>query len=110
MRYALVSDIHANLAAFKAVLEDLEAKGGFDEIWCLGDIVGYGPEPHACIELLLSQNYICVAGNHDWAAIGKIDTLDFNPDAASGLPVDSAATWRWGHGLVAGPSPSARAS
>lgn len=82
MRYAVLADIHANLAAFKAVLEDVEAKGGFDEIWCLGDIVGYGPEPHACIELLLSCNHVCVAGNHDWAAIGKIDTLDFNPDAA----------------------------
>ena len=82
MRYAIFADIHANLAAFKAVLDDLEAKGGFDEIWSLGDMVGYGPEPHACLELLLSHDHICVAGNHDWAAIGKIDTLDFNPDAA----------------------------
>lgn len=82
MRYGILADIHANLAAFKAVLNDLEAKGGFDEIWCLGDMVGYGPEPHACLELLLSYDHICVAGNHDWAAIGKIDTLDFNPDAA----------------------------
>jgi predicted phosphodiesterase len=82
VRYAVLADIHANLAAFKAVLEDVEAKGGFDEIWCLGDIVGYGPEPHACIELLLSHDHTCVAGNHDWAATGKIDTLDFNPDAA----------------------------
>ncbi len=82
MRYAVLADIHANLAAFKAVLQDLESKGGVDEIWCLGDTVGYGPEPHACLELLASHNHVCVAGNHDWAAIGKIDTLDFNPDAA----------------------------
>ncbi len=82
MRYAVLADIHANLAAFKAVLQDLESKGGVDEIWCLGDTVGYGPEPHACLELLASHNHVCVAGNHDLAAIGKIDTSDFNPDAA----------------------------
>jgi len=82
VRYAVLADIHGNLAAFKAVLQDLEGKGGVDEIWCLGDTVGYGPEPHACLELLASHNHVCVAGNHDWAAIGKIDTLDFNPDAA----------------------------
>ena len=78
MKYAILGDIHANLAAFEAVLEDIEAKGGFDEIWCLGDIVGYGPEPHACIEHLRRYKHISVAGNHDWAAIGKIDTLFTN--------------------------------
>jgi len=83
MRYAILGDIHSNLAAFEAVLDDIEARGGFDEIWCLGDIVGYGPEPHACIQLLRRYNHICVAGNHDWAAIGKIDTSVFNPDAAT---------------------------
>lgn len=82
MRYAILGDIHANLTAFEAVLKDIEAKGGFDELWCLGDIVGYGPEPHACLELLRRYKPICIAGNHDWAAIGKISTSDFNPDAA----------------------------
>ena len=82
MRYAILADIHSNLVAFQAVLADTEAGGGFDEIWCLGDVVGYGPEPHACIELLRSYKHICVAGNHDWAAIGKTDISDFNPDAA----------------------------
>ena len=82
MRYAILGDIHANLTAFKAVLEDIEESGGFDEIWCLGDIVGYGPEPHACIEILQQYRHVCVAGNHDWASIGKIDTSNFNPDAA----------------------------
>jgi predicted phosphodiesterase len=82
MRCAIIGDIHANLAAFRAVLNDLEKKGGFDKIWCLGDTVGYGPEPHACIELLKRYSHICVAGNHDWAAIGTIDTSDFNEDAA----------------------------
>ena len=82
MRYAILGDIHSNLAAFTAVLEDLEKRGGFDKIWCLGDVVGYGPEPHECIELLKQFNHLCVAGNHDWAAIGNIDTNDFNEDAA----------------------------
>jgi len=77
-----MADIHANLTAFNAVLEDMERRGGVAEIWCLGDIVGYGPDPHHCIELLQRYNHVCVAGNHDWAAIGKISTADFNPDAA----------------------------
>jgi diadenosine tetraphosphatase ApaH/serine/threonine PP2A family protein phosphatase len=82
VRYAIIADIHANLAAFTAVLEDITHRGGVEEIWCLGDIVGYGPDPHQCIELLRQCNHICIAGNHDWAAIGKVDTSDFNPDAA----------------------------
>ena len=82
MRYAIIADIHSNLEAFTAVLEDIEKRGGVEEIWCLGDVVGYGPDPHRCIELLRQQKHVCIAGNHDWAAIGKIDTSYFNPDAA----------------------------
>ena len=82
MRYAILGDIHSNLAAFEAVLEDIERKGKADELWCLGDIVGYGPDPHQCIELLRQHNHLCVAGNHDWAAIGKADISLFNPVAA----------------------------
>lgn len=87
MRYAILADIHSNLAAFQAVLHDIKARGGADQLWCLGDIVGYGPEPHECLELLQGYDHLAVAGNHDWAAIGKIDTRDFNPDAAA------AARW-----------------
>ncbi len=83
MRCAIIADIHANLAAFTAVLEDIEKQGGVTEIWCLGDIVGYGPDPSHCIKLLRRYNHVCVAGNHDWAAIGKADTALFNPDAAA---------------------------
>lgn len=85
MRYAILADIHSNLVAFQAVLRDIESKGGIDEIWCLGDVVGYGPEPHACIELLCQYKHICVAGNHDWAAISKLDISDFNPYAAQAI-------------------------
>jgi len=82
MRYAILADIHANLAALQAVLEDLQMKGGVDEIWCLGDIVGYGPDPRECIELVNKYCSICVAGNHDLGAIGKLDLSYFNPAAA----------------------------
>jgi diadenosine tetraphosphatase ApaH/serine/threonine PP2A family protein phosphatase len=82
MHFAILADIHGNLDSFEAVLKDLEKKGGFDKILCLGDIVGYGPEPNTCIELLRQFNHSCIAGNHDWAAIGNIDTMDFNEDAA----------------------------
>jgi len=83
MRYAIIADIHANLAAFTAVLDDIEHRGGVEELWCLGDVVGYGPDPHQCIELLRQQKHICVAGNHDLAAIGKVDLDNFNPDASA---------------------------
>lgn len=82
VRYAILADIHANLAAFEAVLAGIEKRGGVSQIWCLGDIVGYGPDPHECIETLRRYEHISVAGNHDFAATGKIDTLNFNPDAA----------------------------
>lgn len=82
MRYAIVADIHANLEAFTAILDDIEERGGVEEMWCLGDVVGYGPDPHRCIELLRQYKHVCVAGNHDWAAIGRVDTAAFNPDAA----------------------------
>jgi len=82
MRCAIFADIHSNLAAFEAVLRDVEAGGGFDEIWCLGDVVGYGPDPHECLGLLRQYQHVCVAGNHDWGAVGRIDITDFNPVAA----------------------------
>jgi diadenosine tetraphosphatase ApaH/serine/threonine PP2A family protein phosphatase len=82
MRYAILADIHSNLEASRAVLEDIHIKGDVDEIWCLGDIVGYGPDPRECIELVKKTCSICVAGNHDLAAIGKLDLSYFNPAAA----------------------------
>ena len=92
MRYAIIADIHANLAAFTAVLDDIEKRGGVAEILCLGDIVGYGPEPHKCIELLLHQRHTSIAGNHDWAATGRLDLSMFNMDAA--------AVCRWTAGQI----------
>lgn len=78
MRVLIVSDIHANIVAFDAVLEDA---GSFDMIWSLGDIVGYGPEPNACIRRLLEYPQVSIAGNHDWAVLGKLSLAEFNSDA-----------------------------
>jgi predicted phosphodiesterase len=78
MRYAIISDIHANLTAFRAVLNDLDH---VDRFWCLGDVVGYGPDPNECVELLRKLPHIAVAGNHDWAVIGELPLSDFNNDA-----------------------------
>jgi diadenosine tetraphosphatase ApaH/serine/threonine PP2A family protein phosphatase len=82
MRCAILADIHSNLTALKAVVEDIEKKGGVDEFWCLGDIVGYGPEPSECIKLLREHNPVCVPGNHDLGAVGKLELSLFNPAAA----------------------------
>ncbi len=82
MRLAILADIHSNLAAFESVLKDLESRGGFDKIWCLGDMVGYGPQPNECVARLRQFDHVCIAGNHDWAAIEKMDTFEFNPVAA----------------------------
>lgn len=82
MRALIVSDIHANLAALEAVIADAQGRGGFDAVWCLGDTVGYGPEPGACLELLQRYPLVAVAGNHDRAALDLRESADFNNAAA----------------------------
>jgi diadenosine tetraphosphatase ApaH/serine/threonine PP2A family protein phosphatase len=79
MRYLVISDIHANLVAFETVLAD--AKDQYDKIWCLGDVVGYGPYPNECVELLNEFDHLCIAGNHDWGALNKLDLADFHQRA-----------------------------
>ncbi len=64
MRIAIVSDIHGNRHAFEAVLDAIE-QSDCEEMWCLGDLVGYGAEPDACVELARRHAAICLAGNHD---------------------------------------------
>ena len=81
MRALILADIHANLEALTAVMEDVRGKGGFDAIWCLGDTVGYGPDPNPCLELIQNYPLTAVAGNHDFAAVGKRTTDDFNYEA-----------------------------
>ena len=82
MRLAVLSDIHANLAALDAVRGDLPS---VDETWVLGDIVGYGPQPNEVIRALQEMGARSVMGNHDGAAIGTVDVSWFNPDAARAI-------------------------
>lgn len=82
MRIAVVSDVHANLVALEAVLAHAEGEQALDEVWALGDLVGYGPRPSECLARLRLESLLAVPGNHDLAAIGAIDTSEFNPAAA----------------------------
>ena len=78
MRILLISDIHANLSALEAVIRDA---GDFEQIWCLGDVVGYGPQPNECISRLREFDLTCLAGNHDLAVVGKAPLWEFTQSA-----------------------------
>jgi predicted phosphodiesterase len=86
MRVAIVSDIHGNLQAFEAVL-DAVAESDCEEMWCLGDLVGYGADPDACVALAREHAAICLAGNHDLGVRGSLPLEQFSRGAAL------AATW-----------------
>jgi diadenosine tetraphosphatase ApaH/serine/threonine PP2A family protein phosphatase len=81
MRIALLSDVHGNLPAFEAVLGDVEEQS-VEEIWCLGDLVGYGAEPDACVQLARDRCDLSLAGNHDLVVTGEIPISDFSASAA----------------------------
>jgi len=84
MRYAIFTDVHANLEALEAVLakiDELAKEKPIEQIWFLGDLVGYGPNPNECIEKLRTRTDVIIAGNHDWAAVGKLDLDDFSTAA-----------------------------
>jgi diadenosine tetraphosphatase ApaH/serine/threonine PP2A family protein phosphatase len=78
MRVLVLTDVHANIVALDAVLDDA---GPVDAVWSLGDVVGYGPEPNACIARLCERPHLAIGGNHDWGVLGRLDLDDFNPDA-----------------------------
>ena len=80
MRIAIVSDIHGNRHAFEAVLEAVTASDS-QELWCLGDLVGYGAEPDACVELARRHAAICLAGNHDLGVRGSLPLEEFSRGA-----------------------------
>ena len=82
VRVAIISDIHGNWHALEAVLADA-AREEPDEIWCLGDVVGYGPQPNRCTSETQAHAQLCLVGNHDLAALGRLDLSDFSPDAAT---------------------------
>lgn len=83
MRILIISDVHANLSALDAVLVDA---GQVDAVWCLGDLVGYGPDPNECTQRIQQlPNLTCLEGNHDAAVSGKIDVAAFNSEARQGV-------------------------
>jgi diadenosine tetraphosphatase ApaH/serine/threonine PP2A family protein phosphatase len=83
MRILIISDIHANLTALDEILSDA---GEFDSTWCLGDLVGYGPDPNECIERVKHLPELkCIIGNHDAAALNQIDSDTFNPEARTAI-------------------------
>ncbi len=86
MRLSIISDIHGNLPALEAVLAEIDASAP-DEVWCLGDVVGYGAEPNECAELVAQRCTVCLAGNHDLAVLEALDISTFSPAAAE------AAQW-----------------
>jgi diadenosine tetraphosphatase ApaH/serine/threonine PP2A family protein phosphatase len=90
MRYAIISDVHSNVEALKTVLAELDALG-FDTLICLGDIVGYGPNPNECCALLRERGCISIAGNHDEAAASDAGIDYFSPLAREALEWNKAA-------------------
>ncbi len=81
MKVAVISDIHANRHAFEATLDAVAASDAA-ELWCLGDLVGYGAEPDACVELAREHAAVCLAGNHDLAVTGEIPLDEFSRGAS----------------------------
>ena len=86
MRVAAISDVHANLPALEAVLAAIDA-AEVDEIWCLGDVIGYGADPDDCASLVRERCALCLVGNHDLAVLGALDVEAFSEAAAA------AVTW-----------------
>jgi diadenosine tetraphosphatase ApaH/serine/threonine PP2A family protein phosphatase len=84
VRVAAISDIHANLPALEAVIEAVDAVG-VEEIWCLGDVVGYGAEPDECADLVRERCTVCLVGNHDLAVLGALDVASFSEAAAEAV-------------------------
>jgi predicted phosphodiesterase len=83
MRILIVSDLHGNVEALEAVLA---AAAAFDRVWCLGDVVGYGPRPRECVERIHElAGPACVLGNHDAACLGRVPLEGFNPVARYAL-------------------------
>jgi diadenosine tetraphosphatase ApaH/serine/threonine PP2A family protein phosphatase len=81
VRVAVFSDVHGNLHALEAVLESI-ATDAPDELWCLGDLVGYGPQPNPCCALVAERADVCLIGNHDIGVLDRLDLAEFAPEAA----------------------------
>lgn len=84
MRYAVFSDVHSNLEAFEAAVESFK-KEKIDKYFFVGDLIGYGAQPHECISLLKSLKAVMVAGNHEYGVIGKLPLAWFSDNAKEGI-------------------------
>lgn len=84
MKYAILGDVHSNFDALETVVEHA-LREGVKVFTCVGDVVGYGPEPSRCIALLKDIDAKVVSGNHDWAVLNKLDVTDFNPVAKESI-------------------------
>jgi predicted phosphodiesterase len=84
MRYAVMSDVHANNEALLSVLKDIKTLGINNTVF-LGDAVGYGPDPNECVRILSNECCSLIAGNHDWAVLGLTDITYFNPHAKAAI-------------------------
>jgi diadenosine tetraphosphatase ApaH/serine/threonine PP2A family protein phosphatase len=84
VQVAAISDIHANLPALEAVLGAID-RAAIDEIWCLGDVIGYGAEPDECADLVRERCDLCLVGNHDLAVLGALDIAVFSEAAAEAV-------------------------
>ena len=80
--FAIISDIHSNLAALRTVLEDIKNRG-VEEIFCLGDIIGYGPDPKECLDLIIENNIVSIMGNHDHAVFYEPTNFNTGAERAS---------------------------
>lgn len=109
MKLAIISDLHSNREALEAVFADIRARG-IQDLVCLGDVVGYGPDPEFCVDLVRGHCRWCLMGNHDEALFR--DASDFNPHARGAIEYtrrrmqphwwtssDRRARWKWLNGL-----------
>jgi diadenosine tetraphosphatase ApaH/serine/threonine PP2A family protein phosphatase len=109
MRVAVISDVHANRHALDAVLGAVEAERA-DAVWCLGDTVGYGPQPNECCDLVRERADLCLVGNHDLVVLGALTVSDFNDEAAAAAIWTSDVLSEPSHDFLASLKPTAEAN
>jgi predicted phosphodiesterase len=104
LRVAVISDIHSNRPALEAVLAEID-EAGVDELWCLGDLVGYGAEPDRCTELVRERCDVSLSGNHDLAVLGELDVTTFSETARAAVEWTQGAASEETLGFLRGLSP-----
>ena len=109
MRVAVISDVHANRHALDAVLAAVDAERP-DAVWCLGDTVGYGPQPNECCDLVGDRSDLCLVGNHDLVVLGDLAVSDFNEEAAAAASWTSDVLTDSARDFLAGLKPEGEAS